>query len=97
MAEPIGVEDYLEQLLAGLQPLAAVQLPLADCLGLVTASTVTAEVAVPPFTNSAMDGFAVHAADVAPASEALKRREIDSASMKEVTSVGRWPTTSSHR
>ena len=70
MAEPIEVEDYLEQLLAGLQPLAAVQLPLADCLGLVTASTVTAEVAVPPFTNSAMDGFAVHAADIAPASEA---------------------------
>lgn len=67
MSDPISVEQYRAQVLDGVEPLEAVQLPLAQCLGLVTASSVTAHVAVPVFTNSAMDGFAVHAADVASA------------------------------
>jgi molybdenum cofactor synthesis domain-containing protein len=41
--------------------------PLADALGLVCAVAVTAGEAVPPFANSAMDGYAVRAADVASA------------------------------
>jgi molybdenum cofactor synthesis domain-containing protein len=43
--------------------LGAVALPLRDALGLVTASEVTAGEAVPPFANTAMDGYAVRAAD----------------------------------
>jgi molybdopterin molybdotransferase len=43
--------------------------PVADCLGLVLAEDVTAPVALPPFDNSAMDGYAVHAADLAGAGE----------------------------
>ena len=39
-------------------------LPLADCAGLVLAEDVAAKLPVPPFTNSAMDGFAVRAADL---------------------------------
>lgn len=70
MAEPIEVEDYRERLLAGVEALPPAQVELAQCHGLVTASTVLAEVGVPPFTNSAMDGFAVHAADVAAATDA---------------------------
>jgi molybdenum cofactor synthesis domain-containing protein len=42
--------------------------PVADALGLVLAETVQAAEAVPPFRNTAMDGYAVHAADVAGAS-----------------------------
>ena len=39
------------------------EVPLADARGLVTAAPVVATGAVPPFANSAMDGFALLAAD----------------------------------
>lgn len=39
--------------------------PLAECLGLVVAQAVVAAHPVPPFANSAMDGFAVRSSDVA--------------------------------
>ncbi|MEV1116977.1 gephyrin-like molybdotransferase Glp [Actinosynnema sp. NPDC049800] len=39
--------------------------PVADCLGLVLAEDLVATVPLPPFDNSAMDGYAVRAADVA--------------------------------
>ena len=41
------------------------QLPLDECLGLVLAADVIAPVSLPPFDNSAMDGYAVRAADLA--------------------------------
>lgn len=44
--------------------LPAVEIPLADCLGLVLAHDVSAGHDIPPFDNSAMDGFAVRAADL---------------------------------
>ncbi|MBW4718932.1 molybdopterin molybdotransferase MoeA [Saccharothrix obliqua] len=49
--------------LVGLMPV--VELPVADCAGLVLAADLVAPVALPPFDNSAMDGYAVRAADVA--------------------------------
>ncbi|ACU34405.1 molybdopterin molybdotransferase MoeA [Actinosynnema pretiosum subsp. pretiosum] len=49
--------------LIGVAPV--VELPLADCLGLVLASDAVAPVALPPFDNSAMDGYAVRVADLA--------------------------------
>lgn len=70
MSEPVSVEQYRELVLAGVDPLPVRMLPLAECLGLTTADAVTARVAVPTFTNSAMDGFAVLARDVASASRA---------------------------
>lgn len=42
------------------------QLPLEECLGLVLAADVIAPLALPPFDNSAMDGYAVRAADLKP-------------------------------
>ena len=36
---------------------------IADALGMVLAETVVADEAIPPFANTAMDGFAVRAAD----------------------------------
>ena len=42
--------------------------PLADALGLVTSVDIDAAEAVPPFDNTAMDGFAVRAADTTGAS-----------------------------
>lgn len=40
-----------------------VPVPVADALGLVLAEAVVAAEAVPPFANTAMDGFALRAAD----------------------------------
>lgn len=50
-------------------PLAARPVPLAEAVGCVTAAPVVSAVAVPPFANSAMDGFAVRAADTVGATE----------------------------
>ena len=41
--------------------------PLAACLGLALAADLPAPIPLPPFDNSAMDGYAVRAADVAGA------------------------------
>ncbi len=43
--------------------------PLAEALGCVTSLEIVAEESVPGFDNSAMDGYAVHAADTRGASE----------------------------
>ncbi|HMC41096.1 MAG TPA: gephyrin-like molybdotransferase Glp, partial [Acidimicrobiales bacterium] len=48
-------------------PLPAEVRPLPELLGLVLAETIGAGEDVPPFRNTAMDGYAVHAADVAGA------------------------------
>ena len=60
-------EAYITELLAALEPLPAVVLPLAEAHGLVLAEDVPAALPVPPWTNSAMDGYAVRAADAAKA------------------------------
>ncbi len=64
-----SVEEHTSRVLALADPLPAVELPLAQCLGRVLAEDVAAKLAVPPFTNSGMDGFAVRVADVADATE----------------------------
>ena len=48
-------------------PLPPRTLPLAEALGLAAAEAILALEPVPPFTNSAMDGFAVRAGDAASA------------------------------
>ncbi len=53
---------------AALLPLTPViRPPLADCLGLAVAEPVSAPMPLPPFDNSAMDGYAVRVVDVAAA------------------------------
>jgi molybdopterin molybdotransferase len=61
----IPVEEARDRLIA-LAPRASIErVPIATALGRVPAArTVTAEHDVPPFANSAMDGFAVRAADL---------------------------------
>ncbi|WP_410618321.1 gephyrin-like molybdotransferase Glp [Amycolatopsis sp. cmx-8-4] len=61
----ISVDDYRERITALLGTAPATVLPLADAAGLVLAEDVPARVSLPPFDNSAMDGYAVRAADVA--------------------------------
>jgi molybdopterin molybdotransferase len=63
------VEAYQAAILAAITPLAPASLELAAAEGCVLAEDVTAAVALPPFDNSSMDGYAVHAADVDGAAE----------------------------
>ena len=59
----LTVPEALHTILADLAPLPAERVPLLDTLGRVLAEDVRSAQAIPPFTNSAMDGFAVRAAD----------------------------------
>src|SRR5690242_15942489 len=52
-----------------LGPLPAEEVPLARARGRVLAEALVAGVALPPFDNSAMDGYAVRAADVTGATD----------------------------
>ena len=58
------VEDHLRTVLSALEPLAPVTLPLARAHGTVLAQDVRALLAVPPWTNSAMDGYALRRQDL---------------------------------
>jgi molybdopterin molybdotransferase len=64
----VPLEEAREAVLSKIQPLPPLQLPLTDAYGCVTAADVTAAVDLPEFASSAMDGFAVRAADVLDAS-----------------------------
>src|SRR5438067_3810806 len=60
----ISVEEALTRLLAPLEALPAEQISVADSVGRVLAEDVAARRTQPPFAVSAMDGYAVRAADV---------------------------------
>ena len=60
----IDLEDAQRLVLEACPPLAPVTVTAADALGRVLAADVVAGEDVPPFANSAVDGYAVHAADV---------------------------------
>ena len=68
----IPVEDARARVLEACLPLTARSLPLGDALGRVLAEPVVSGVDVPPFANTAMDGFAVRAADTADAPVTLE-------------------------
>jgi len=62
-----SVDDHAARVAALLTAPDPVDVPLGDCDGLVLGADVVARVALPGFDNSAMDGYAVRAADVATA------------------------------
>jgi molybdopterin molybdotransferase len=64
----IEIEEARRRVVERVSPLPAEDVPLRDALGRVLATEVGAADPVPGFDNSAMDGFAVRAADTAPAS-----------------------------
>jgi molybdopterin molybdotransferase len=61
----LSLAEAQEWVVGRCSPLEHVDVPLAEALGLVLASPASAKEAVPPFANTAMDGVAVRAADVA--------------------------------
>jgi len=60
------VAQHLADVLSLGRPLAVTEVPLAQARGLTLGADVPARLSIPPFTNSAMDGFAIRAADVQP-------------------------------
>lgn len=59
-----SVDEHLEHILSLTPESSSKLVPVAEALGAVLAADVCAAVNVPVFTNSAMDGYAVHFADV---------------------------------
>lgn len=62
----LPVDAALARILARVPPVAAETVPLAESLGRVLAQPLLAHHDQPPFDASAMDGYALRAADVAP-------------------------------
>jgi molybdopterin molybdotransferase len=64
----ISVEQALDKVLEHIEVLGAEESPILGCLGQVLAEDVISEINIPPLDNSAMDGYAVRAADAKGAS-----------------------------
>ncbi len=65
----IPLEEARRRVFGDIEALPIVEVPLAEARGLVLAETVAAAEAIPPFANTAMDGFAIRSADLDGASE----------------------------
>jgi len=75
MIEPmLNVEEALERILRGFRPLEPERVPILEALGRVLAEDVIADMDIPLHANSAMDGYAVRAADTAGASRQTPNR-----------------------
>lgn len=68
-SEYLTVAEALDAILAGVSILPAEQVSLLDALGRVLAEPIIAQDNLPPFANSAMDGYALRAADGQQASK----------------------------
>lgn len=66
----ISVDEARDRILAFFGRLPAERRPVLDALGQVLAEDIVASFDIPPLDNTAMDGYAVRAADTAGASEA---------------------------
>ena len=70
----LTVEDARERVLAHFRSLPAEEVPLNDALGRVLAEDAVATEQLPPFANSAMDGYAVRSRDAQGASATTPKR-----------------------
>ncbi|MCL6296922.1 molybdotransferase-like divisome protein Glp [Streptomyces kronopolitis] len=62
-----SVAEHLDDVLSKIAALDPIELQLLDAQGCVLVEDITVPVALPPFDNSSMDGYAVRAADTAAA------------------------------
>jgi len=68
----LSVDEAQSRILARIAPLEPTDVGLLDALGAVLAEDAVADRDVPPFRNSAMDGYAVRGADVTRAGVSLR-------------------------
>jgi molybdopterin molybdotransferase len=64
----ISVDEALENILRHITPLGSEMIPITTALDRVLAKDVKSSSNIPPFANSAMDGYAVRSQDIATAS-----------------------------
>ena len=67
MEDLLSVEDALSRVLSLARPLGSEDVDLEVAAGMVLAEDIRARTPVPPHDNSALDGYALRAADIAPA------------------------------
>ena len=65
--QQISVDEALARILDLIHPVGSETVTLAEALDRVLAEDITSQDDIPPFVNSAMDGYAVRAADVTTA------------------------------
>lgn len=65
----LSVEEALERILSFVHVLETEEKPLLEALGQVLAEDAVSQYSIPPLDNSAMDGYALQAADVVGASK----------------------------
>lgn len=85
----LNVDKALDAILSSIQPTSSQSVSLPDALHRVLAEDVVSEINLPPFDNSAMDGYAIRAADsmgASPESPASLRVVMD-------IPAGQAPTT----
>ena len=63
----ISVDEALAEILAYVRPLEPERLPILEAQDRVLVEGIVSDIDIPPFGNSAMDGYAVRAQDVASA------------------------------
>ena len=68
VAQLISVDEALDYILRHITPLDSHPVPIVEALDRVLAEDVVSAVDIPPFANSAMDGYALRSGDVASAS-----------------------------
>jgi molybdopterin molybdotransferase len=68
-ADWLSIAEATDVILSHIGTVAVEAVPLVEALGRVLAEPIISPVDHPPWDNSAMDGFAVHAADIRDASE----------------------------
>src|SRR5512137_107269 len=61
----LSVAEARDLILARILPVQSTLISLQDAAGRILAEPIIAEIDLPPFDNSSVDGFAVYAADVA--------------------------------
>ena len=69
MTEMISLEEAQALVLANVAPLSTEVVEVLDAVGRVSAADLASDIDIAPFAHSAMDGYAVHAAELESASE----------------------------
>lgn len=69
----LSVPEAATRITAAVEPLPVVQVQLESALGCVLAAEAVSPITLPHWDNSAMDGYAVYAADVMGATESVPR------------------------
>ena len=88
------IEEALDKMLSPIKPIqTTLSLPLADALGYVLAEDVLSPIFVPPFDNSAMDGYALRLADL----EQTRVLPLAGKSFAGQPFIGEWPAQTTIR